>query len=261
MMPSQRMDLTAWAPVGIVRFGRFPMRAQWRHHQFIHPTVALHLHDYEGAVAFPESRFVLQPGDFTLSPPGTPSSYTVSEEGYHYCVHYTVAAENTGRLCPVHLPVHQMDPGARGTLQWLIRAKQEGDPAQVACPLLKALIASMLTEPGTERRSASPRSEQAVAAAVRDIENELAVPPSSQQLAERHGLSYDYLTRRFKEMHGRSIPRFTLERRLQESAYLLRHSNLPIKEVALSLGFSDSQYFNKQFRHFFYCSPTTYRNG
>ncbi|XOQ52222.1 MAG: hypothetical protein ACFWT7_02410 [Succiniclasticum sp.] len=52
---------------------------------------------------------------------------------------------------------------------------------------------------------------------------------------------------------------YVKEYRLDQGAYLLRHTDRPVTEVALSVGFSDTSYFTKCFRQWSGRTPRDYR--
>lgn len=83
---------------------------------------------------------------------------------------------------------------------------------------------------------------------------------SVTQLCRKLGLSESTLFRRFKQTTGMSALEYQLTMRLSRAAsLLLEEKTLPINEVALQMGFNDSNYFAKLFRSRFNCSPREYR--
>ncbi|MBE6368043.1 MAG: helix-turn-helix domain-containing protein [Lentisphaerae bacterium] len=83
---------------------------------------------------------------------------------------------------------------------------------------------------------------------------------SIQYLCKRAGLSESTLFRWFKRTTGMSALEYQLALRMTRAAnLLLEDRSLPISEVALQMGFNDSNYFAKLFRSRFNCSPREYR--
>jgi len=83
---------------------------------------------------------------------------------------------------------------------------------------------------------------------------------SITKLCKKAGLSQSTLFRRFKTVTGMSALEYQLTMRLSRAAnMLLDERNTSIGEVALKMGFSDSNYFSKLFRSRFKCSPREYR--
>ena len=63
----------------------------------------------------------------------------------------------------------------------------------------------------------------------------------------------------FREATGSSPIEYLLRVRMSKAANQLLQSNSSISEVAANCGFKDSNYFSRQFRKFYNCSPREYR--
>lgn len=63
----------------------------------------------------------------------------------------------------------------------------------------------------------------------------------------------------FREATGSSPIEYLLRVRITKAAEQLSQSDSSISEVALNCGFRDSNYFSRQFRKFYNCSPREYR--
>lgn len=81
-----------------------------------------------------------------------------------------------------------------------------------------------------------------------------------QDLADQVGLSRSALFRQFKAAFHKSPQQFLLETRLLKARTLLIETDLPIKEIALNVGYSDQLIFSKAFKKFFSVSPSGYRD-
>lgn len=83
---------------------------------------------------------------------------------------------------------------------------------------------------------------------------------SIQWLCKKLNLSESTLFRHFKHATGMSALEYQLTMRLTRAAnLLLEEKRMTISEVALQVGFADSNYFAKLFRSRFNCSPREYR--
>jgi AraC family transcriptional regulator len=80
-------------------------------------------------------------------------------------------------------------------------------------------------------------------------------------LAAVAGLSPFHFSRAFKESFGLPPYRYLNERRMQLARTLLARSGMPITQIALELGFSDSSSFSTAFRKHTGSSPTDYRRS
>ncbi len=79
-------------------------------------------------------------------------------------------------------------------------------------------------------------------------------------LAEIAGVNKYYLAHSFKEEYGVSPIQYQAERRIDESRYLIRGTDLPIGRIVQMLGFSSPSYFAQMFRRAEGVSPSEYRD-
>jgi len=97
--------------------------------------------------------------------------------------------------------------------------------------------------------------------AVELMAEHLEEPLTALEVARRVGLSLRQVERLFLR-HLNSTPgRYYMSVRLERARELLRHTNAPILDVALSTGFTSHSYFAQSYRHHFRCSPSEERRG
>lgn len=82
---------------------------------------------------------------------------------------------------------------------------------------------------------------------------------SMKQLAHDNHCSISYLSHMFKTRNGLSIRAYINVLRLRDATVYLTATDLPVSEIAYTLGFSDSNYFSTVFRKELGCSPSAYR--
>lgn len=117
---------------------------------------------------------------------------------------------------------------------------------------------------GTDREALSVRLRTGLAdapllRAIAEMERNLEEPLSIAALAAGQGLSRDTLERRFREATGVSPQRYYRRLRLERALDYLRHTSMPIGEVALACGYGDPSYFAKRFGEAFGTSPSRFR--
>lgn len=78
-------------------------------------------------------------------------------------------------------------------------------------------------------------------------------------LAHTAGMSASSLTRAFRKILGRPPADYLIQLRLAKASDLLESSDMRIGEISERCGFSDSNYFSRQFRHAFGRSPREHR--
>lgn len=80
-----------------------------------------------------------------------------------------------------------------------------------------------------------------------------------QNIAEKYQKNKSYLSALFKRETGLTITQYTNIRRLEEAAWLLRSSNMPIQQVSENTGYNDVSYFDKLFYKQYHLTPIQYR--
>ena len=82
---------------------------------------------------------------------------------------------------------------------------------------------------------------------------------SAEDMAQRCHLSYSYFSRIFNRVMHRSFKDYLNYVRISKAEKLLSTSDLNVTEIALSVGFSTSSYFIRQFRVYKGISPRQFR--
>ena len=154
----------------------------------------------------------------------------------------------------------QADHTVSALLDLIARDVEAGSPAgpTFAEHLVSALVAHVLEPEAPPVRSGDARllrlTEDIVAARLgerlllRDIAAEL-------------GLSVPHLARSFRAATGTSLHRFIVARRIERAKRLLRHTRLPLVEVALQSGFGDQSHLSRAIRQATGMTPTEYRRN
>lgn len=86
-----------------------------------------------------------------------------------------------------------------------------------------------------------------------------AQPISLQTLSEICFMSPNYFCHYFKQEIGKTPIAFINECRIEKACELLSQSNLPVSQIALSVGFDNFSYFIRKFRQYKGVSPGKYR--
>jgi len=79
---------------------------------------------------------------------------------------------------------------------------------------------------------------------------------SLEKLSSMANISSYYFCRMFKNLTGKSPTEYITHLRLNKAATLLQENKLNITEVALSVGFNDSNYFSRQFKKYKKIAPS-----
>ena len=82
---------------------------------------------------------------------------------------------------------------------------------------------------------------------------------SVDELADRHDVSREHLTRSFARRYGTPPHRYLVELRVQEACQRLRSTADPVKSIAIGLGFRSHANFIRIFKRYNNTSPSLYR--
>ena len=82
---------------------------------------------------------------------------------------------------------------------------------------------------------------------------------SLEALAELAGSSVHHFARAFKQSVGMPPHCYVLQRRIEHAQHMLRNTELPLSEIALSAGFSDQSHLARHFRRMTGMSPSVAR--
>ncbi|MBN9032497.1 MAG: helix-turn-helix transcriptional regulator [Rhizobiales bacterium] len=94
---------------------------------------------------------------------------------------------------------------------------------------------------------------------IEKIDEDLTVDLSLAQLAELVGVSIPHFCRAFKQTIGCPPYAFIVRRRIERAKEYLRHSPMPVTDIALACGFSNSSHFSNGFRREVGMTPVAYR--
>lgn len=102
-----------------------------------------------------------------------------------------------------------------------------------------------------------PRLGKAVAAVL----DKPAARHSVAALASIAGMSRSAFAREFSHAFAMSPMAFVAKTRLHHAAELLQSTNMPVKVIAASIGFSSRSHFSRAFRDAYGTDPSAYRRG
>jgi AraC-like DNA-binding protein/mannose-6-phosphate isomerase-like protein (cupin superfamily) len=162
-------------------------------------------------------------------------------------------------------------PDERGRLRALwtaLRAIADG-PADAAFEMQVSALAAALVIGIAQAASGQivplpepvgPEAGEAAARlAVRFIHDNLSRPLSLAEIAAQVYVSPRHLARLFQHWTGVTPTHYVTHARMDRAQNLIRHSSLPIKEVAIAVGYPDVHHFTRVFTLRFGCPPAKLR--
>lgn len=105
-----------------------------------------------------------------------------------------------------------------------------------------------------QHRVAQERVEQVMAL----LKQNLAEPPSLEEMGKKIGCSHFYLSRIFSKQTGQTITQFLRQLRMEKAAELLKSREYNVTEVALDVGYNSLSHFSAAFHETFGCCPGLY---
>ncbi len=108
-------------------------------------------------------------------------------------------------------------------------------------------------------RNPTSQSLVRIGETISHMRRNMARPVTLQELVTMSGMSRTSFVRVFEAAMGTSPIRYLIQLRIDEASHLLRNTDLSITDIAFTVGFSDSNYFSRQFRKVHGRSPRDYR--
>jgi AraC family transcriptional regulator len=218
----------------------------------------LHLHFTEIECDFLGHTYVIPQGCATLFPPH--QFYRVSGRGesrhiWHSC-HFGLPSESDSELqlpIVINLGLH-FGSFDRIFHQSFCRPVISNVRSEVAVWEMLWQIADLA---GTAE--GQPHQHPTLERAVQCIEQRLHEPFAVSALAQELAISHNQLTRLFQAAFGQTVISYVRERRVRRAEYLLTHTDLPLKVIAVQVGLLDPHSFNKAVRRVLGVSPSSVR--
>ena len=134
-------------------------------------------------------------------------------------------------------------------------------PLWYQCKALELAVTFLLQPPpdqemfcSRQQRLGQDRVEQVIFL----LKQNLAGPPTLEELGRKIGCSHFYLSRIFSAQTGQTITQCLRQLRMEKAAELLRSRELNVTEVALEVGYHSLSHFSATFHAAFGCCPGLY---
>jgi AraC-like DNA-binding protein len=193
-----------------------------------------------------------------FSQPFLAKHLTETQEMLHPVVRAALAGQPSDRVAStvVRLTMPQLQLIASLRQPPVYAAAQ---PVWYQCKALE-LAVTFLVKPEEElfctrqQRLAQERVEQVVYL----LKQNLAAPPTLEELGKKIGCSHFYLSRIFSTQTGQTITQHLRQLRLERAAELLRKGEHNVTEAALEVGYNSLSHFSAAFHETFGCCPGLY---
>ncbi|OGV64665.1 MAG: hypothetical protein A3K19_30035 [Lentisphaerae bacterium RIFOXYB12_FULL_65_16] len=148
-------------------------------------------------------------------------------------------------LIPIHHEMHRarVAEGLRRALE-LFQSSLYGSAGLAECALRESLLWCRV-----DQRMAVNPLHPVVDEALRVIDQHLAAPLTSTELARRCGVSRSKLLALFTREMGVPFRVYCERQRMRHAQQLLQSGHLTVKQIAAELGYADPKYFTRRFKH------------
>jgi AraC family L-rhamnose operon regulatory protein RhaS len=161
-------------------------------------------------------------------------------------------------------PAWKATPAIRSVFEKMSKQLEASEPASAETQikiLLNSLLFDLLQMLKSKRIALQPNltsTRRMVELFLQNLPEHLDHPWSLESMADHCGLGRSRFAHYCEEITNLSPARYLMRCRLEAAQRLLRGSSRPnVTEVALTCGFSSSQYFANAFRQAFGISPST----
>lgn len=186
---------------------------------------------------------------------------TPSRPGSDVCVHVQVPSA-VASLFPPAIYFPPISEAYIGEEFWsLSRTTRQADASLAAVLDLRvtALLLRLYAAAHIREHTGSPQSLY-IQKSRQYLRDHFASIPDVMSVAAHVGLSEDYLRHLFQKHEGVGINQFLTRIRIERAKELLRHSRLPLKDIAEQCGFQNERYFCTRFTAITGLTPGRFRN-
>lgn len=125
-----------------------------------------------------------------------------------------------------------------------------------SCGILNILVSRFLEQATPKQVAADDRIKMVISHIRKHIETRITV----NELASMASLSVEHIIRMFKKETGITPVLYITKTKMERAMVMLVTSHVPVKTIALTLGYDDCSYFNRVFRKHVGMTPQQYRD-
>ncbi|MBQ3083823.1 MAG: helix-turn-helix domain-containing protein [Clostridia bacterium] len=220
-------------------------------------VIALHRHSAHElffargrlAVVTEQERYCYQ-NELVLIPPRL-EHYIILEQGDCFCFY------SASELLPEALTALPMNEEIRFYLEQLERHPRDWQAEHLLPLLFGAALQSILPQ----KTKAPTKHDRHIHTIDNYINGHYTENIRLTKLAELLYLCPRQVSRILQKEYGRSLSELVHQKRLAAAGRLLRHTDLPIAEIAAAVGYDQPNYFFARFKAQFNCTPQQYRKN
>jgi len=217
-----------------------------------------------------EEVYEIEKGDLVVIAPYTPHRYTIfaDRDFKHYCMCFDLDILYDKELNRDFMAgnasvenVIRKDPSCLERAKAAYLARQEKNPGweyEVIGNL--SLLFGLFERNRIIRNLQKNQKSSFVESAVKYIAMHYNEPVTSSDISAYLHFNNSYFCRLFRKNFGYNFQTYLIRYRIERAKILLRNTNMPVSQIASSVGFNSFSYFGKLFRQFTGVSPKEYRS-
>ncbi len=218
---------------------------------------AMHVYRYKGILKLNSVEYQFKPGMASFIPPDTLSEWEFPLSAPHYCTHFRIKRSRCeNHAVPVLVDLQDQYESVCEKYEEMIGLFAH-HPLRAEIKLWD-LLTTLICDEKTELRFAA---QPILGITCEYIEKHLADKIAVSDITQHLNISHNLLVSLFKKKFGCTVTHYIRKKRVRKALYLLYHSTLTIKLIALEIGIPDLQYFNKTIRKELGISPRKIRDN
>lgn len=218
-----------------------------------------------GAIRHHGCTFVLQPGRLYLIPARTLFSYSCDKSLYQHWIHFTATWPGGLPFFDLLDMKYEVKPENRQQVQFIIERlekliRKNGPAAELEqTGIILQLISSFLTNGDNENFARQRKAYLRFQKILEYIDQHLSEPLSISDLAKMAHLERTYFSRTFNKCLHVEPAKYIMRRKIDQAKQILWTTEEPLRQIAISLGFSDEFHFSRSFKRVSGLSPSEFR--
>lgn len=133
------------------------------------------------------------------------------------------------------------------------------NPREDTQTILRPMVLTLFMQVARQYRQSAPMpDDETLSGKIIRYMNEHTEGVSMKDIAKHFSYHPNYISTLLRRETGKSFSEILLAQRMDRAVILLKGTNLPISEIALMLGYTNSSNFHKAFRAYYHCSPREY---
>lgn len=217
----------------------------------------LYISDGNVEVFYQNNLYMLKSGEFIIYPPNEPQKYIRKAGSKTYWIHFNgFQAKEILNDCHLEYGVNRHGGYNRTAIENLFTRLVTVHPIKDEFSYENGVLIMLLYELGKSGNTAQIRQIEDCIAYLNknynfDVRNET--------LAELCHISKSRFLALFKRYTGTSPQAYIAQLRIETARHILKHTDLSVKEVAETVGYSDPLYFSRVFKKHTGISPKSYK--